>query len=514
MTSQTIRRLLIMGAILCVSVAVGGFAAIGFDLIDPKWYAYVVVALVFCAVLLLVGNAERVLMATIVLTLPASICFSIYSLRELRLLIYSFDVASWGLFLLAGIRSLAAKNDKRLKCCAVITGPFVALVCASGLSLLVAGDRGACVIATYNLSRCVVLYLAVLYFVRKKADIAYILNLLLVMLLVYAAMYTVQIKLGYSFDLAGNTQGGRMLNMADSETVRLVGANAAGGTFSSLCALLVARLLIEKTHFWRFVATVALVIGLTALIFTLSRGSWLAFVLAVPIVMLLSAKKTSLNLGGPLMLMCVVVIVALAVGNLAMTRITTDDQGAAESRIPLMKQALYMISHNPVFGVGAGNYAYEMTNYIPPGSGYFWEYTVHNDYLLFWAECGTFGFLALLWLLFTYGAVALRDLRDPGVTSQNLGLMCFAFFVALLPHLFFEAGSFGRETGWLLSVLLGLLASNERIRTAAPALSHFASAPNEEHAPTPFASTSRQGRIIAENHRGNDSSSRAANTSR
>src|SRR5690606_9184990 len=55
-----------------------------------------------------------------------------------------------------------------------------------------------------------------------------------------------------------------------------------------------------------------------------------------------------------------------------------------------------MISKNPMMGVGPNNFALTAPRYITPDVSQYWFYTVHNKYLLIWAESGTLTLLAFL----------------------------------------------------------------------------------------------------------------------
>ena len=79
-------------------------------------------------------------------------------------------------------------------------------------------------------------------------------------------------------------------------------------------------------------------------------------------------------------------------------RLTGDDVGSARGRVPLMMMAWNIISDRPAFGVGANNYTQALRPRTPE-FGNEWLFTVHNQYLLVWAETGVVGLAAYLWFL-------------------------------------------------------------------------------------------------------------------
>lgn len=455
-------RVVMIGCcIACVAFVLGVYTSLGEYFLPTRWYAYTIVALLFSAILFLVGNTPRVMAVTMILTLPMSICFSVYSRNSeyrddsIYIMLNAFDIAAVVLILLITIRKLTKREGTLPPIYLATTLPFIVLAGISALSVGFAGDQTAAVIETIGLLRGFLLYVAVLCFARNKADFTFILDLLVLLLLTSAFLYIIQASMGYSFDLVGRMERGKVLAQG---VTRLKGVNASGGAFACLCTLVLARLMAEKRPQWRLIESAALLFGLVALIYTLSRGSWISFGVGFCSVMFFGATKKTLSAGGTAVIVCIAGLVLYAFGDMAMERITTDDRGAGMSRVPLMKQALYIIAHNPVLGVGAGNYSSEMKHYVPEDMGRFWEWTVHNDYLLHWAECGTVGFAAFLWFLWAFVRSGLRALRFAEPRCANLGLMSLGFAAAIATHMFVESHAMNREVGQVLSMLLALAA--------------------------------------------------------
>jgi O-antigen ligase len=89
-------------------------------------------------------------------------------------------------------------------------------------------------------------------------------------------------------------------------------------------------------------------------------------------------------------------VIAIAGGGLVADRLTRDDRGAAESRVPLMRLAEDVIRDNPVLGVGANNFPAVIEEYAGPELAGEFVYTVHNKYLLVWSEAGIAALVAFL----------------------------------------------------------------------------------------------------------------------
>lgn len=103
-------------------------------------------------------------------------------------------------------------------------------------------------------------------------------------------------------------------------------------------------------------------------------------------------------------------------------------------RIVLMRLAWQMIRDHPLLGVGANNFFLALKQYLTPDFNGDWIYTVHNKYLLVWAEAGVGALAAFLlflfvtirngWLCWSRGDRFLSPLAL-GLTAALLGQMVF-----------------------------------------------------------------------------------------
>jgi putative inorganic carbon (HCO3(-)) transporter len=105
-------------------------------------------------------------------------------------------------------------------------------------------------------------------------------------------------------------------------------------------------------------------------------------------------------LKAPIALLAILLLSYLPFQNAIKARLLTDDNGSAESRIPLMNLAFRIIADNPILGVGSNNFSAVMDGYLTSEFRQGFLYTVHNKYLLVWAEIGFAGLLAYLAFLF------------------------------------------------------------------------------------------------------------------
>jgi len=182
----------------------------------------------------------------------------------------------------------------------------------------------------------------------------------------------------------------------------------------------------------KWLAALGFALGSLALIFTLSRGSWIGFVVSISILCLLAWRRGWLSPTVPIVVVIVALMLFLPLQDAISVRLFGDDAGAAQSRIPLMRLAFRMIQDNPVLGVGANNYSIIIQRYATSEFDDEWLYTVHNHYLLLWAETGIVGLVAFVWLLL---AILHRGRQSWKSNDRLLSPLALGFTAAILGHM-------------------------------------------------------------------------------
>jgi O-antigen ligase len=145
-------------------------------------------------------------------------------------------------------------------------------------------------------------------------------------------------------------------------------------------------------------------------------------------------------------------------------RFTQSDQGSAASRVPLIKLTSQILERDPFLGVGINNVGLVMHDSASLDFARDWIYTVHNKYLLVWAEAGFGALLAFLWFLLS---AIRRGVRfwiagDGGLAPLALGLA--AAIVGEMVHMTVEIFQ-SRPQVQLLWLIAALLAAMNCMRT-------------------------------------------------
>ncbi|MBP9719125.1 MAG: O-antigen ligase family protein [Candidatus Levybacteria bacterium] len=104
-------------------------------------------------------------------------------------------------------------------------------------------------------------------------------------------------------------------------------------------------------------------------------------------------------------------------------------------RADLFKNAWWMISNHPFFGVGLMNFLVRLPSYQHTYSYYQYLQPVHNIFLLIFAEIGVIGFSLILYLLYK----TLRHVYYASVTPVRLAcllMLISIFFLGMFDHYF------------------------------------------------------------------------------
>lgn len=299
------------------------------------------------------------------------------------------------------------------------------------LSLFAAGDRE---LATFEIVYLIEQLLLLIYIATttvSRSDVLFIIRVLLVGLALQSVLMLAQ-AVGVVGDLDAIGIKARAEFAGDPRISGTLGSpNPAAAYLALSMVLALALLLASARRKDRWLAGAGLAMAVLPLVFTRSRGGWLQLIFGVGILVVAARHRLLLKrIAGVAALL---VLLLLPFGGAVASRLNGDDNGSAASRAPMNRLALAIIEDHPVRGVGSNNYAIAMLPYITTAEfkGTFF-YTVHNKYLLVFAETGAGGLLAFIAFL---GAI-LREgwkgwkLGDPVVSPIALG--CVAGVAGLI----------------------------------------------------------------------------------
>jgi putative inorganic carbon (HCO3(-)) transporter len=410
----------------------------------------------------------RILLAVVILDIPFEFGTHLYY-RERDaavgalggLSISATTIAIAGLYLSWFIRSHARKASEAIPSFHVNL-PLFLYFAITAVSVAVAQDVTLSLFEVALLLEACLVYFYVANNVRTRQDVMFVVTLLLIgCLLEGLAMIVLQFTGMPSTIWGAPTQ--IQIEADPGQRFMRVGGTVGSPNFAAayLSVSLASAASILFTNLGRklkWLAIAVLGVGGVALIFTFSRGGWIAAALAVALICLLGCRRRGFSLKTPIAIILILAMLCSPFLSVISARLLEDDKGSAESRIPLMKLAFRIIEDNPVLGVGANNFSVVMDRYLTSDFREGWLFTVHNKYLLVLSETGIVGLLAFLAFLVN----ALRKgwqcwvHRDPLLSPLALGFT--AGIAGHMLHMTVDVFR-GRPTQQLLWLVAGLLAA-------------------------------------------------------
>jgi putative inorganic carbon (hco3(-)) transporter len=391
------------------------------------------------------GSARRLLLAILLLDIPfqwdqyldyRTEAGELGAIAGLNISLTSFALAGLYALWAAELAQRASGDTKpRLRAAA----PLLVYLGLNLLSLPVAADPALAWYYVVLLAQSVLIFIYIASRVRGLDEVSFIVGMLLLGLLLESLLIMGTRLTGINFDYLGLSNAVDPSHMGDPATSvadtgyrsggTIGSPNTAGSYLAMLLPLAAVAVATPVSGGVRRLASISLAAGSIALVFTFSRGGWLATAVAFALLLVLGVRRGLLS---PRLLAVAVAIALLIVAPLygaVGARLTGDDKGAAESRVPLMELAGRVIKDHPVLGVGPNNFAVVIPDYAGPEFSRDWIYTVHNKYLLVAAETGLVALAAFVWFLV---AIVRRGLRVSRLRDRLLSPVALGLTVAVI----------------------------------------------------------------------------------
>jgi len=242
-------------------------------------------------------------------------------------------------------------------------------------------------------------------------------------------------------------------DLRDAGPLGQAGDNGLGAFAAQSAALLIVLAGFQKKWFWRCAAYALAWFSVMCLMYSFSRGAYIAFAIACVVIGIVHQRKLLFLL--ILVALCWAAIVPNAVDErINRTDIDGELDHSSEVRIALWQDALSLASQNPVFGTGYNSY-----RFMERVRGYFGAYSdTHNIYLKVLVETGLIGlslFCVLLGKTFVVGYRLFRSAEDPFFASLGLGLVAW-LVCSVVANFFGDRWTFLQVNGfmWVLGGLV------------------------------------------------------------
>lgn len=278
-----------------------------------------------------------------------------------------------------------------------VSAPLTAYLAIAVVSCFFAENRILALSSVTLLFQAYLIFLYVANQVRSRGDVVFVVSLLFVALALQGAIMLVLSTLGRNVNLGP-------IAATVSPNLRVEGTIGSSNSAASYLALLMAPalgVLVTPVHrSVKMLAIVALCLSGVAILFTLSRGGWLAVGLSLSLFCMFAWYQRRISVWVPVTILLFGLILGGVFQKNITNRLFSDDGGSALSRIPLNQTAWQIIGDYPALGVGANNSTVVASRYaMLPEYRQEWFYATHNKYLLDWEELGLLGLAAFLWFL-------------------------------------------------------------------------------------------------------------------
>src|SRR5262245_40636466 len=160
--------------------------------------------------------------------------------------------------------------------------PGLTYLAAASASVLVASSVALSLNELALIAQSILLFIYVASNVTDSAGIRSIIRLLLLALIMEAILMLLHYYAGFNFQYGGLQSSERV-----EEATRAggtIGSPNTAASFLAPCVVIAVTVLIARSVHWRALPTLGLVFGAPALIFTFSRGGWLACAVALAFV--------------------------------------------------------------------------------------------------------------------------------------------------------------------------------------------------------------------------------------
>ncbi len=463
------RRNQLLQWIVVGAVGIGlGLATIGTVSLPERLAPLLLAAVLFPFAAMIGGGVRKLLLAIIILDVPFHVDIhlgfreSIANLGGLGGLDVSVTLIAlivlYGLWAIERLTNAAPQSRPVPR----ITRPGLLFLGFSILSLLVARDSMLSIFDIFVVFQIFLVYVYVASSVRTPEDVRFVVAVMLISLVLQSLVIIWLALTGHDFTIGPITTRLDAGTYVPGQAYRIGGTIGSPNNAAAFLVLLLAPafsvLFTPGDRPLKLLAVASFGLGVAALVFTFSRGGWLAFALPMVVLVLLAWQRGWIRVSLPVAMPVGVVgaVALVAASNIFLTRLFGNDQGAALSRVPLIEIAFRMIRDHPLLGVGANNYVLVMPQYLTPDLSGVWVYTVHNKYLLIWAEIGIGGLVAFIALVVTGVRRGWEVFQRNDRFLSPLALGFTAALVGHMGHMMVEA-FYSRPIGQLLWLIAGLM---------------------------------------------------------
>ncbi|MGH9775407.1 MAG: O-antigen ligase family protein [Candidatus Acidiferrales bacterium] len=276
-----------------------------------------------------------------------------------------------------------------------------------------------------------------------------------------SVLSTILVYVSYLLSMRGRDLSHFSYSTRDAGVLGYAGENGFAAYVAQMVVLLFALYAFQKNKSLRLILLGLNALGIYCLLFSYSRGAYLAFALGLGFMALFRERKILVGLL-VVVLGWQIFLPTAASERIAMTyNKDTGLESSAQERVQLWEDAWQLFVGHPVFGIGLETYEY-MDRVSAEGHG--WLHDTHDYYLKVLAETGLVGLFIFLWLLFCILREGWRlfcEAEEPFLKSLGLGFTAL-MVCAIVLNLFGDRWTYIQVDG-ILWALLGCVVSGRAI---------------------------------------------------
>ena len=448
------------GTIIVVGMLLG-LLIIFLHKFPAKWAPLVLVGVIGIFGVMIIGDIKKILLAAILIDIPLRLDIHLGSSvlnpplgMRFGWMVALTSAALAGLYVLYMIQEFV-KPGSQPKILFRENLPLTFYIFFVTLSMVAARFK---IGAAYQIFFLLQMYFLALYFsslVRNRDEILFVMAVLLIGISLEGLVMIGQMFFGLNIQFGGIStvvwhEGGRRA------AGTLGSPNVAAGYLTLLLAPALSLLFTDTRFLYKALGFSAYCLGAMGLLLTQSRGGILAMLISTAILILAATWRGKLPVW---MLGAGVVvggIILLFVSEILISKIFGTRTESALARVHLAEIALRVIAKSPIFGVGANNYALNIGDVLTPELSGEFIYTVHNKYLLVFAETGIGGILSFLWFLFATIRRGWNIWMQKSPLFSMLAIGIAAGIIGQMVHMFVEIYDSRAQVQplWILAALM------------------------------------------------------------
>lgn len=214
----------------------------------------------------------------------------------------------------------------------------------------------------------------------------------------------------------------------------------------------------------RFLLICLTILLLTTILLALSRGGWAgaSFGLLFMAFALLTSrhfdkKRLAIALVGGFFALLIVVLSSTTLVERILSVEHAGETGSISGRVKVWGGVVEMIKVHPFLGIGPGNFATVVTQYLPAAENR--HFFAHNDYLQSVAEIGLAAIVIIIWLIAVTYRRGFKKLNNPSRLVRGITVGALSGMTAILVHSIIDFNLHIPANALLFTVLVALAIS-------------------------------------------------------